>query len=128
MENFKLSITKIDYFVNETKKTVTCVLTYDVKTSYQNIQFLYAASPRTDSLFNFKAVGVAKANDNDTFDLVTGKKVALAKAEINAYKNMMALFRDCRAETLNKFFGSIVAFNKKAIAIIDHNNEYISNF
>lgn len=128
MENFKLSITKIDYFVNETKKTVTCVLTYDVKTTYQNIQFLYAASPKTDSLFNFKAVGVAKANDNDTFDLATGKKVALAKAEINAYKNMMAFLADCRAETLNKFFGAIVTFNKKAIAIVDHNNEYISNF
>lgn len=128
MENFKLSITKIDYFVNETKKTVTCVLTYDVKTTYQNIQFLYVASPKTDSLFNFKAVGVAKTNDNDTFDLATGKKVALAKAEINAYKNMMAFLADCRTETLNKFFGAIDAFNKKAIAIIDHNNEYISNF
>lgn len=128
MENFKLSITKIDYFVNETKKTVTCVLTYDVKTTYQNIRFLYASSPKTDSLFNFKAVGVAKANDNDTFDLVTGKKVALAKAEINAYKNMMAFLADCRTETLHKFFGAIDTFNKKAIAIVDHNNEYISNF
>lgn len=70
--------------------------------------------------------GVAKCNPEDTFDFKTGKRIAVARAEVKAYKfyqrylkEYNQVYQQLADETANLFF----KLNKQ----ITHNKEYIAD-
>lgn len=67
----KLSMIDFSYKENESKKTVTAIV---------------KAKSRIGNLIKpITAVGVAKCDDKDEYDVEIGKKIARAKAEKDAY-------------------------------------------
>ena len=68
--------------------------------------------------------GIAKLNPTDTFDERIGKKVALAKAEVAAYKQCYAFTRKLVNEYAKELL-DIAQFADKAQYVIKHNKEFI---
>lgn len=113
IETFKLQHVALEFKVNEVEQTVTAIEKFIV--------------PKFD--FRFTTVGVSKLNTEkgDTFDVETGKKLARAKAEKEAFSRFKA--------ELKKFLKWNMAFNNKLNATIekmnnyiDHQKEYIKTF
>jgi hypothetical protein len=74
-------------------------------------------------------VATAHCHKDDVFNLEIGKKVALAKAELVAYKESRRILISKLQETINTVVGlSEMAerFGDKAENVITHNKEYIT--
>lgn len=113
IETFKLQHVALEFKVNEVKKTVTAIEKFVI--------------PKFR--LKFTTVGVSKLNveKGDTFDVETGKKLARAKAEKEAFSRFKA--------ELKKFLKWNMALNDKLNAIIEkmdnyiaHQKEYIKTF
>lgn len=112
IETFKLQHVALEFKVNEVKQTVTAIEKFIV--------------PKFK--LRFTTVGVSKLNEKgDTFDVETGKKLARAKAEKEAFSRFKA--------ELNKFLKWNMALDDKLNATIekmnnyiDHQKEYIKTF
>lgn len=113
IETFKLQNVAIEFKVNEVKKTVTAIEKFVI--------------PKFK--LRFTTVGVSKLNTEkgDTFDVETGKKLARAKAEKEAFSRFKA--------ELKKFLKWNMALDNKLNATIEkmdnyiaHQKEYIKTF
>ena len=113
IETFKLQHVALEFKVNEVKKTVTAIEKFIV--------------PKFN--FKFTTVGVSKLNTEkgDTFDIETGKKLARAKAEKEAFSRFKA--------EMKKFLKWNMALDDKINATIEkmdnyiaHQKEYIKTF
>ena len=113
IETFKLQHVALEFKVNEVKQTVTAIEKFIV--------------PKFN--FKFTTVGVSKLNTEkgDIFDVETGKKLARAKAEKEAFSRFKA--------ELKKFLKWNMSFDDKLNATIekmnnyiDHQKEYIKTF
>lgn len=113
IETFKLQHVALEFKVNEVKQTVTAIEKFIV--------------PKFK--LKFTTVGVSKLNTEkgDTFDVETGKKLARAKAEKEAFSRFKA--------ELKKFLKLNMALDDKLNATIekmnnyiDHQKEYIKTF
>ena len=113
IETFKLQHVALEFKVNEVKQTVTAIEKFIV--------------PKFN--FKFTTVGVSKLNTEkgDTFDVETGKKLARAKAEKEAFSRFKT--------ELKKFLKWNMTLNDKLNATIekmnnyiDHQKEYIKTF
>lgn len=113
IETFKLQHVALEFKINEVKKTVTAIEKFIV--------------PKFK--LRFTTVGVSKLNteNGDTFDVETGKKLARAKAEKEAFSRFKA--------ELKKFLKWNMALDDKLNATIekinnyiDHQKEYIKTF
>lgn len=113
IETFKLQHVALEFRVNEVKQTVTAIEKFIV--------------PKFK--LKFTTVGVSKLNieNGDTFDVETGKKLARAKAEKEAFSRFKA--------ELKKFLKWNMALDDKLNATIekmnnyiDHQKEYIKTF
>ena len=113
IETFKLQHVALEFKVNEVKQTVTAIEKFIV--------------PKFK--LRFTTAGVSKLNieKGDTFDVETGKKLARAKAEKEAFSRFKA--------ELNKFLKWNMALDDKLNATIekmnnyiDHQKEYIKTF
>lgn len=79
----KKTLEKIDYYVNEEKKTVTCIIFPD---TYRMARFIgkytelfFTPYKYTDPMFP-KFVGIARCHPEDEFDVEFGKKLAYSRA------------------------------------------------
>ena len=132
----KLSFNEPTFYVNESKKTVTCVMGYRLRVKGNDalaaaihlVSGAYLDNDENAIRYPFVVSSTAKLNPLDKFDVETGKKVARAKAESLAYKHI--------SRTLNRSIGKFVResaelcaeFNCKAFNVCAHNDEYISKF
>ena len=114
IETFKLQHVALEFKVNEVKQTVTAIEKFIV--------------PKFNNL-RFTTVGVSKLNTEkgDTFDVETGKKLARAKAEKEAFSKFKA--------EMKKFLKWNMALDEKISATIEkmdnyiaHQKEYIKTF
>lgn len=108
------------FFVNEEKRTVTCVLEGLLTPMIDDNTFLCLPSEI------FKGVGVAKCDDKDVFDENRGKRIALARAENNAYIDAMNYLTDYY-DKLSVMLKAITAFGDKAYRCCAHNEDYIDS-
>ena len=113
IETFKLQHVALEFKVNEVKQTVTAIEKFIV--------------PKFN--FKFTTVGVSKLNTEkgDTFDVETGKKLARAKAEKEAFsrfKSEMKKFLNWNMTLNDKLNATIEKMNN----YIDHQKEYIKTF
>ena len=113
IETFKLQNIAIEFKVNEVKNTVTAIEKFVI--------------PKFK--LRFTTVGVSKLNTEkgDIFDVETGKKLARAKAEKEAFSRFKA--------ELKKFLKWNMALDDKLNATIEkmdnyiaHQKEYIKTF
>lgn len=113
IETFKLQHVALEFKVNEVEQTVTAIEKF--------------IAPKFK--LRFTTVGVSKLNTEkgDTFDVETGKKLARAKAEKEAFSRFKA--------ELKKFLkwnmtldDKLNATIKKMNNYIDHQKEYIKTF
>lgn len=129
MNSIKISVKRTDYYVNEKKQTVTCVLTFDVNCSSEQECIMIDAGIRYTDMYNITANATAKVSEYDTFDIERGKKVALAKAEMQAYRLARNLLIKARNKIQRVFMNEVEVFRNKAALNILHNVEYIdANF
>lgn len=128
MENFKLSVNNIDYFVNEEKKCVTCRVNYVLKAADETLLLLFGADCLVDNCDFGEAVATARVHADDVFDVETGKKVARAKAESLAYRQVVNYLDNITEVYSRKFMRPALMFIEKAEKVIDHNDEYLEQF
>lgn len=113
IETFKLQHVALEFKVNEVKQTVTAIEKFIVP----NLKLM------------FTTVGVSKLNTEkgDTFDVETGKKLARAKAEKEAFSRFKAELKKCLKWNMaldDKLNATIEKMNN----YIDHQKEYIKTF
>jgi hypothetical protein len=68
--------------------------------------------------------GLATLHKDDKFDYNTGCRIALAKAERNAYKKIGKILAE-EYESLANFINDLSNFIFKAKVMVKHNTEYI---
>lgn len=120
--NFKLSFEKnrTQFFVNEKKGTVSCVVTAYLVCPYS------WNSPVVINGVAIKGTGVAKCHADDTFDVERGKRIAMAKAENKAYLKAVSYLEEQR-EHLVFMNNAIEAFLSKAYHQCNHNDDYMDS-
>lgn len=112
-EDIKVRTKKTEYIINEKKGTVVAVLTWDVRYSANSrlSEIAWGLNHRTKLktgrwVDRFEALtqnimtskGVAKAGNDDEFDLKKGKRIALARAEMAAYEAVKNELRSLRGD------------------------------
>lgn len=112
MNRIKLSIIDTKYESNG-KTYVKCILTCNLVDYGTNVKQKLP-----------KFVGEAVLKDNDKFDYQIGSKIALAKAERNAYKSISKILEK-ESITLFKYLTALNKFIDKSDKIVNHNTEYI---
>ena len=121
-KDFKLSFdkTKIEFLVNEKKRTVTCTLKAELLSP---VGYLYwIGVPNTD----IKAVGIARCHEEDNFDIERGKRIAMAKAENKAYQKCV-LYLERYAKEMLEEMSYIGDFCQKVDEYCAHNEDYIES-
>ena len=136
---FKLKFWEPDYYVNEKKGTVTCVLKFrldGVNGSQKDEDTFRAVRYMTESVYGennpisyrYSVAETAKLDPKDTFDVEIGKKVARAKAESSAYRFCSKIL----TKSIEKFTFNLASaaadFVKKASGVVIHNKRYLSQF
>lgn len=136
---FKLKFWEPDYYVNEKKGTVTCVLKFrldGVTGSQKDEEAFRAVRYMAESVYGennpisyrYSIAETAKLDPKDTFDVEIGKKVARAKAESSAYKFCSKIL----TKSIEKFTFNLASaaseFIGKASGVVIHNKRYIDQF
>lgn len=136
---FKLKFWEPDYYVNEKKGTVTCVLKFrldSVDSSQKDKDAYHAVRCMTESVYGednpisyrYSVTETAKLDPKDTFDAEIGKKVARAKAESNAYRFCSKIL----TKSIEKFTFNLASatseFIEKASGVVRHNRRYLDQF
>lgn len=109
----KLSMTDFSYKENESKKAVTCIVK--------------AKSRIGTCVRDITAVGVAKCDDKDIYDVEKGRRVARAKAELEAYLQHKKHLHD-NLKFLKRIQDSLVYHHEKTRGYIEHQKGYIRSF
>lgn len=123
--DIKLVFDAPQYTIAENNNAVICHLTCKIeapealKYGYE----CYNLYPLERTVYK----GVAIAKDNDAFDVNVGKKVALAKAENQAYRRF-ANYLSRFYKTLNDAADAIKAFDAKSKKVVNHNISYMRKF
>lgn len=109
----KLQHVNLIYRTNESKGVVTAIETFHIP------------------IFNytFRTVGVATVDEskNDIFDLETGKKIARAKAEKEAFSRFKGILKEY-IKRLNENIYNLNATIDRTEGFIEHQKEYIATF
>lgn len=117
---FKLCFDKnaTKFIVNEKKGVVVCIIYSRIKCPYSSVSPVYIYEKE------FKCIGVAKCSKEDTFNVNRGKRVALTKAENQAYIEAKTYLIE-QLEHLSFNSLAISNFIEKSNKHCKHNNCYI---
>lgn len=136
---FKLKFWEPDYYVNEAKGTVTCVLKFRLggvigskkdEDAFKAVRYVTESVYGEDNpiSYNYSVTETAKLDPKDTFNAEIGKKVARAKAESSAYKFCSKIL----TKSIEKFTFNLASaaanFIKKASGVVVHNKRYLEQF
>ena len=137
-EDIKLRTVKTEYIVNEKKRTVAAILTWDVRYSDGSrlCEIVWSLNHRTRLKNGWKdrfsslieqsqtARGVAKAGPDDQFDIKKGKRIALARAEVQAYNQVVKELSELQRE-ISFVVDEIEVFKDRAENVREGNKEFI---
>lgn len=120
--DFKISFgsENTEFFVNEKKGTVVCILTgiLDTPKDYDNSTWI-------PNKF-FKEKGIAKCAEGDVFDVERGKRIALAKAENRIYLSALR-YIESYIKPYEYVINAFNEFSDKAYHTCAHNDDYIAS-
>jgi hypothetical protein len=125
--NIKIKFDKPIYAVDEKNKVVVCTLRYKVDTPPIVIFASESTIPNSPWRMTQSVKAIARAKDNDTFDVNVGKKVSLAKAENLAYSHVNEWAKTA-FKSLCGASDAIVEFSRKTKKVREHNVEYMKKF
>ena len=121
---FKLTFFKDEtlFYVNHERKTVSCVITSILRVPQPcDIHCCVGLGDKV-----IKSVGVAKCHEDDVFDIERGKRIALTRAEDNAYLKALNYMTDVNKH-LTAFRNMIDSFTKQTVEQIKHDECYIES-
>ncbi len=123
--NIKIRFGDAVYFVNKKKGNVACKLSGTLKLPFVDMPY-----EEDEPLYRYavnkhiEAVGVATCSPDDEFDENRGKRIALAKAENEAY-NLAKKYLVGYQRFLEDANEVVIDFYEKAARATKHNKEYI---
>lgn len=89
----RCKVLKEVYKVDENKKTIVCILTFDMQLDKASTYLVYPTSfiaDKEDVTYGkagvYTVVGISKCHPDDTFDVVKGKRIAQSKAKLEMYR------------------------------------------
>lgn len=125
--NIKIKFDKPIYTVDEKNGVVVCTLRYKVDAP-SAVVFASSVTINGSPWHMTQSVkAIARAKDNDAFDVNVGKKVSLAKAENLAYSYVNEWAKSA-FKSLCSASDAIVNFSKKTKKVRDHNIVYMRTF
>lgn len=81
------------YKVDEAKKTIICILTFDMQLHKAETVLVYPTAfvaNKEDVTYGtagiHTVIGISKCHPDDTFDVVKGKRIAQSKAKLEMYR------------------------------------------
>lgn len=119
----KVSFGKPKYFINETKRTVTCVLEYDLQVPVPS-NYWQIPCYVTFAGMNGTVRGIARCSEDDKFNEKIGMEIASSRAEQNAYLKC-AKFLQGQWENHLVYASMMDKFIEKAKGVVIHNEAYI---
>ena len=122
----KLSVTDSNYIVDEKNATVTCTMSFKLKTN-SDIENAFMRLMGEYPHYEHEVTATAYLAEGDTFDLKKGMQVARAKAELAAYEKVQPLVTEL-INSISKMDIPLTDFEAKAYRTIEHNKEYIKSF
>jgi hypothetical protein len=132
-KQFKISVIKTEYFTNVEKKTVTCKIYYQIRTSDERKNYAINAlnvfvngGMYIDCVYT--AVATAKTSPEDVFDQHKGEQISRAKAESMAYNRVNKFFMRLHNWYSENIATPMVDFVEKGLDVISHNDRYIESF
>lgn len=123
MERIKIHYHEPEYFINRENKTVTCKMNYDLSLPI-DLLIISDTILSKDNRSHIVAKATTTCHGEDVFDIQKGMKVALAKAEINAERQVSKFMR--RIQKRMDDITSIINDRIAECAInCEHNYEYL---
>lgn len=125
--NIKIKFDKPIYAVDEKNGVVVCTLRY--KADAPSTVIFASESTINNSPWHMtqSVKAIARAKDNDTFDVNVGKKVSLAKAENLAYSHVNNWSKTAQKKLIGALSATI-DFSNKVKKVKKHNVEYMKKF
>ena len=122
-QKLKLSVYNTEFYVNEKKKRVRCKMQFGIRGDIDTLLLVDMFSDRDC----FEVMAEANTDPQDQFDIETGKKVARAKAESMAYKQLNNMLRRIALKTYYAM-QDFMDFDIKADGVREHNDKYLAAF
>lgn len=122
-QKLKLSVYNTEFYVNEKKKRVRCKMQFGIRGDIDTLLLVNMFSDRNC----FEVMAEANTDPQDQFDVETGKKVARAKAESMAYKQLTNMLRRIALKTYYSM-QDFMDFDIKADGVREHNEKYLATF
>lgn len=102
----RVKITKASYIVNPEKKVVVCVLECDMQLQKHPAWIdiypkMWANLPLVDLDGTFKVRAIARCNEEDAFDIETGKRIAESRAKSKAFATAAKVYKEIEKYFLN---------------------------
>lgn len=88
------------YKVDEAKKTIVCILTFDMQLDKAATDLVYplvfVSNKENGTLGQagiYTVLGISKCHPDDTFDVVKGKRIAQSKAKLKMYRKAATVWK-----------------------------------
>lgn len=89
----RCKVLKEVYKIDENKKTIVCILTFDMQLIKSSTTLVYPTAfiaEKDNETFGkagiYTVIGISKCHPDDTFDIVKGKRIAQSKAKLEMYR------------------------------------------
>lgn len=125
-DKLKVSVYNTKYYINQAKKTVTCVLDFELRGPDRFREILFNFIYLTKDPFKWRVVMTARLDPQDEFDSDKGCQVARAKAETSMYLTTAKLLDRFTNYMLYDLLPYANNFQVTASQVVNHNNEYLS--
>ena len=125
-DKLKVSVYNTKYYVNQAKKTVTCVLDFELRGPDKFREALFNYIYHSKDPFQWRVVMTARLDPQDQFDPDKGCQIARAKAESSMYLTTAKLLDRFNNYVLYNILPYAYNFQVTASQVVNHNNEYLS--
>lgn len=125
-DKLKVSVYNTKYYINQAKKTVTCVLDFELRGPDRFREMLFNFIYLTKDPFKWRVAMTARLDPQDEFDSDKGCQIARAKAETSMYLTTAKLLDRFTSYTLYDILPYANNFQVTASQVVNHNNEYLS--
>ena len=125
-DKLKVSVYNTKYYINQAKKTVTCVLDFELRGPDRFREALFSYIYHSKDPFQWRVVMTARLDPQDQFDPDKGCQIARAKAETSMYLTTAKLLDRFNNYLLYNILPYASNFQVTASQVVNHNNEYLS--
>ena len=120
----KVSFGKPKYYVNEAKRTVTCVLDYDLQVPMPT-NYWQVINDTTFKGLCGTVTGTARCSEDDKFNTEVGMEIASSRAEQKAYVKCVT-FLQKQWDNHMVYKKMLDDFTEKGRGVVSHNEVYIN--